>query len=106
MMMEMKHLNLTENGIGAFIPSYLLGSFMDENKSYMILQRLIDSYITNELTKVELCKGGHSQSRILKRGNYVKPKNLHYRLGEKRTPAQRLGITDKQFDLKDILYLR
>ena len=26
--------------------------------------------------------------------------------GEKRTPAQRLGITDKQFDLKDILYLR
>ena len=28
----------------------LLGSFMDENKSYMILQRLIDSYIANELT--------------------------------------------------------
>ena len=26
--------------------------------------------------------------------------------GEKRTPAQRLGVTDKQFDLKDILYLR
>lgn len=28
----------------------LLGPFMDENKAYMILQRLIDSYITNELT--------------------------------------------------------
>ena len=29
----------------------LLGSFIDENKSYIILQRLIDSYIANELTK-------------------------------------------------------
>lgn len=28
----------------------LLGSFMDENKTYMILQRLIDSYVSNELT--------------------------------------------------------
>ena len=28
----------------------LLGSFMDESKSYMILQRLIDSYVTNELS--------------------------------------------------------
>lgn len=28
----------------------LLGSFMDENKTYMILQKLIDSYVKNELT--------------------------------------------------------
>lgn len=28
----------------------LLGSFMDENKTYMILQKLIDSYVENELT--------------------------------------------------------
>ena len=28
----------------------LLGSFMDENVAYMILQRLIDSYVTNELS--------------------------------------------------------
>lgn len=28
----------------------LLGSFMDENKSYLILQKLIDSYVKNELT--------------------------------------------------------
>ena len=28
----------------------LLGSFMDENKTYIILQKLIDSYIQNELT--------------------------------------------------------
>lgn len=26
--------------------------------------------------------------------------------GKKLTPAQRLGITDKVFDLKDIIYLR
>ncbi|MGE7839065.1 hypothetical protein [Viridibacillus arvi] len=28
----------------------LLGSFMDENKTYSILQNLIDSYVKNELT--------------------------------------------------------
>jgi len=28
----------------------LLGSFMDENVAYMILQRLIDSYVANELS--------------------------------------------------------
>lgn len=28
----------------------LLGSFMDENKTYIILQSLIDSYVKNELT--------------------------------------------------------
>lgn len=28
----------------------LLGSFMDEGKTYMILQELIDSYVKNELT--------------------------------------------------------
>ena len=28
----------------------LLGSFMDENKTYIILQELIDSYVRNELT--------------------------------------------------------
>ena len=28
----------------------LLGSFMDENKTYVILQSLIDSYVKNELT--------------------------------------------------------
>ena len=28
----------------------LLGSFMDENKTYLILQELIDSYVKNELT--------------------------------------------------------
>lgn len=28
----------------------LLGSFMDENKTYIILQKLIDSYVRNELT--------------------------------------------------------
>lgn len=28
----------------------LLGSFMDENKTYVILQELIDSYVRNELT--------------------------------------------------------
>lgn len=28
----------------------LLGSFMDENKTYMILQKLINSYVKNELT--------------------------------------------------------
>ena len=28
----------------------LLGSFMDESKTYLILQRLIDSYVKNELT--------------------------------------------------------
>ena len=28
----------------------LLGSFMDENKTYVILQHLIDSYVRNELT--------------------------------------------------------
>lgn len=28
----------------------LLGSFMDESKTYEILQRLIDSYVKNELT--------------------------------------------------------
>lgn len=28
----------------------LLGSFMDENKAYVILQELIDSYVRNELT--------------------------------------------------------
>lgn len=28
----------------------LLGSFMDENKTYVILQELIDSYVKNELT--------------------------------------------------------
>lgn len=28
----------------------LLGSFMDENKAYLILQKLIDSYVKNELT--------------------------------------------------------
>lgn len=28
----------------------LLGSFMDENKTYVILQNLIDSYVKNELT--------------------------------------------------------
>lgn len=28
----------------------LLGSFMDENKTYMILQKIIDSYVKNELT--------------------------------------------------------
>jgi len=28
----------------------LLGSFMDENKTYAILQKLIDSYVRNELT--------------------------------------------------------
>ena len=28
----------------------LLGPFMDENKAYMILQRLVDSYIANELS--------------------------------------------------------
>lgn len=28
----------------------LLGSFMDENKTYAILQKLIDSYVKNELT--------------------------------------------------------
>lgn len=28
----------------------LLGSFMDENKTYVILQQLIDSYVRNELT--------------------------------------------------------
>ena len=28
----------------------LLGSFMDENVVYMILQRLIDSYVANELS--------------------------------------------------------
>lgn len=28
----------------------LLGSFMDENKTYVILQSLIDSYVQNELT--------------------------------------------------------
>ena len=28
----------------------LLGSFMDESKTYVILQRLINSYVTNELT--------------------------------------------------------
>lgn len=28
----------------------LLGSFMDENKTYVILQKLIDSYVKNELT--------------------------------------------------------
>jgi len=27
-----------------------LGPFMDENKAYMILQRLVDSYIENELS--------------------------------------------------------
>ena len=27
---------------------HLLGPFMDENKAYMILQRLIDSYIEKE----------------------------------------------------------
>ena len=27
-----------------------LGPFMDENKAYMILQRLVDSYIANELS--------------------------------------------------------
>ena len=26
--------------------------------------------------------------------------------GEMKTPAQRMGITDKKFDLKDIIYLR
>ena len=29
---------------------HLLSPFMDENKAYMILQRLIDSYVANELT--------------------------------------------------------
>lgn len=29
----------------------LLGSFMDENKTYVILQKLIDSYVKNELTE-------------------------------------------------------
>lgn len=29
---------------------FLLGSFMDENKTYTILQTLIDSYVKNELT--------------------------------------------------------
>ena len=29
----------------------LLSPFMDENKTYTILQRLIDSYVANELTK-------------------------------------------------------
>ncbi|MBE1554513.1 hypothetical protein [Sporosarcina limicola] len=28
----------------------LLGSFMDEHKTYVILQTLIDSYVKNELT--------------------------------------------------------
>lgn len=28
----------------------LLGSFMDENKTYIILQELVDSYVRNELT--------------------------------------------------------
>lgn len=28
----------------------LLGSFMDESKTYVILQKLIDSYVRNELT--------------------------------------------------------
>ena len=28
----------------------LLGSFMDENKTYAILQKLIESYVKNELT--------------------------------------------------------
>ena len=28
----------------------LLGSFMDESKTYVILQKLIDSYVKNELT--------------------------------------------------------
>lgn len=28
----------------------LLGSFMDEGKTYVILQKLIDSYVKNELT--------------------------------------------------------
>lgn len=28
----------------------LLGSFMDENKTYVILQKLLDSYVKNELT--------------------------------------------------------
>ena len=28
----------------------LLGSFMDESKTYIILQRIIDSYVKNELT--------------------------------------------------------
>lgn len=28
----------------------LLGSFMDENKTYVILQKLVDSYVKNELT--------------------------------------------------------
>lgn len=38
------------------VPTYvhseinLLGSFMDENKTYAILQVLIDSYVKNELT--------------------------------------------------------
>ena len=27
-----------------------LGPFMDENKAYMILQRLVDSYVANELS--------------------------------------------------------
>lgn len=34
----------------------LLGSFMDENKSYMILQQLIDSYLANELTNHQRCQ--------------------------------------------------
>lgn len=29
----------------------LLGSFMDENKTYAILEKLIDSYVRNELTE-------------------------------------------------------
>ena len=29
---------------------HLLGPFIDENKVYMILQRLIDSYVANELS--------------------------------------------------------
>lgn len=39
------------------VPTYvhkeinLLGSFMDENKTYAILQNLIDSYVKNELTE-------------------------------------------------------
>lgn len=38
--------------VPAFIHSEinLLGSFMDENKTYVILQELIDSYVRNELT--------------------------------------------------------
>ncbi|MBD8038728.1 hypothetical protein H9635_18445 [Solibacillus sp. A46] len=28
----------------------LLGSFMDEGKTYVILQKIIDSYVKNELT--------------------------------------------------------